>query len=321
MNYCIESIEYYLPEKVINNEFLSNECGIDKSFLEEKVGIFERRVALPDEPTSAMCVKAGEKLFKNSNVIKEDIGLLIVCTQNPDYRLPTTACIVQDRLGLAKSTMAFDINLGCSGFTYSLEIAGNFIRTGAVKKALIITADQYSKVINYRDRATAGIFGDAAAATLLAPCDEGYGVIGSNYGTDGSGWMHLIVPNSGVAKDETRDNFLFMNGQEIFKFTVLTIPKYMNELLAKCNIGVEDFKYVVMHQANKYMLKEMQKRMKINDEQMIIDMAKFGNTVSATIPIALKNIISSEKLSKGDLLLFSGFGVGLSFGNVIYKYI
>jgi len=321
MNYYIEHIEYYLPEKIIDNDYLSNECGIDKAFLEDKVGIKERRIALPDETTSQMAFKAAKKLIEVHNIDIDDIGLLLVCTQNPDYRLPTTACMVQDMLGLKKSTMAFDINLGCSGFTYSLPLAGNFIRNGVFKKAIIIMADQYSKVIDYKDRNTASIFGDAASATLLSSCEVPFGVIDANFGTDGSGWFNLIVPNSGVAVDKEKNNFLFMDGREIFKFTMLTVPGYINQLLIKNNIEIGDLKYVVMHQANQYMLKEMQKRMKIRDEQMVIDMVLVGNTVSSTIPIALKNLIERKPIKKGDMLLFSGFGVGLSWGNILYKYI
>ncbi len=321
MNYYIEQIEYYLPETIVGNDFLANECGIDRTFLEDKVGIKERRVALADEPTSQMAFKAAKKLIETHNIDIEDIGLLLVCTQNPDYRLPTTACMVQDLLKLKKSTMAFDINLGCSGFTYSLPIAGNFITNGSIKKAIIIMADQYSKIIDYKDRATAGVFGDAASAILLSGCEDGYGVIDANFGTDGSGWFNLMVPNSGVTVDKDRNGFLFMDGREIFKFTMLTVPGFITGLLKKNNLEIGDMKYVVMHQANQYMLKEMQKRMKVTDEQMIIDMAMIGNTVSSTIPIALKNLIDTKPIEKGDLLLFCGFGVGLSWGNILYKYI
>lgn len=320
MNYFIKAIEYYLPEKVIDNEFLEKECGIDRKFTEEKVGIFERRIAAENEPTSEMCYQAARKLIEKNDIEIEDIELLLVCTQNPDYRLPTTACLVQDKLGLSKSTMAFDVNLGCSGFIYSLSIAGNFIQTGKIKNAIIIMADQYSKIVDYKDRNTASIFGDAAAASLLSECDNDFGVIDANFGTDGSGAEKLIAWNSGVAKNEEQSNYLFMDGREIFKFSMTVVPPSIKKLLERNNISNSDLKHVIFHQANKYMLKELRKRMKFTEEQTIVDMQNVGNTVSATIPIALKNLIDKGNLKKGDLLLFSGFGVGLSWGNVLYKY-
>lgn len=319
-NYYIKEIEYYVPERIIDNDFLSAESGIDKSFTEDKVGIKERRISLDNEPTSALAFKSAQKLFESSDVPKEDVDMLLLCTQNPDYRLPTTACIVQDMLQMKKSIMAFDINLGCSGFVYSLPLAGNFIKSGDFKNTLLIMAEEYSKVIDFKDRNTVSIFGDAGCSILLGKCEDGYGVLDYNFGTDGSGAKHLIVHNSGVVKDETKNNYLFMDGREIFKFSMMTIPKSINAILEKNQLKIEDFKYFVFHQANKYMLKELQKRMKISDEQMIIDLEMIGNTVSCTIPIAYKNLISQRKLNRGDLVLFTGFGVGLSWGNVIYRY-
>lgn len=321
MSYKIEQIEYYLPDKIIDNDYLSIECGIDKTFMEDKIGIKERRIAAPMETTSQMAISAGKKIIDSGKVNIEDIDMLLLCTQNPDYRLPTTACIVQDKLGLKISIMAFDINLGCSGYVYSLPIAGNFISNGKFKKAMLIMADQYSKIINYKDKNTASIFGDAATATILSECEDGYGVIDSNFGTDGSGWDKLIVPNTGVAFDNEKSGELYMDGREIFKFSVQVVPKNVNDILERNNLKSEDIKHFVFHQANKYMLGELKKRLKLTDEQMIIDMELYGNTVSSTIPIALKNLIDKQTLQKGDLLLFTGFGVGLSWSSVLYRYI
>ena len=318
MNYYIKNIEYYLPEKIIDNQYLSANAGIDIQFLEQKVGIKERRIAAENELSSDMAVSAGKILFEKTDVKPEDIEMLILVTQNPDYRLPTTACLVQNKLGLKKSVMAFDMNLGCSGWTYAVPLAGNFIKNGNFKNALIITSEQYSKIIDYKDKNTASIFGDAAAATLLSACEDGFGVMDYNFGTDGSGADKLICYNSGVFKNNEKSNYLYMDGREIFKFTVVTIPQYINELLKKNNLQMKDFKYVILHQANQYMLKEMQKRLKVSDEQMVIEMEMFGNTVSSTIPIAMKKLLKNSNLNKGDLVLFSGFGVGLSWANIIY---
>ncbi len=320
MGFYIKAIEYYLPKKIIDNDYLEKECGIDKSFTENKVGIIERRIAEPDESTSQMATESLKQLLTNNNLDPKEIELLILCTQNPDYRLPTTACIVHNNLEMNKNSLAFDINLGCSGYVYSLVVAGSMIETGIVNNAVIIMVDQYSKIIDYKDKNTASIFGDAAAATLIEKCPNGYGVIDSNFGTDGSGAFQLIAWNSGVVKNPDKAPYLFMDGKEIFKFTVTAIPPTIDQLMKKNSLSTDDIKYFIFHQANMYMLNEIRKRLKIPTEKMIIDMKYIGNTVSATIPIALKNLMNNNQLLKGDLILFSGFGVGLSWGNIIYKW-
>jgi len=320
MNYQIKQIEYYLPDGIIDNEFLRKEYGFDPEFLKNKVGIERRHVSGKNETTSDMAIKSALKLFKESNIKKESIDLLLLCTQNPDFTLPTTACIVQHKLGLKNSCLAFDVNLGCSGFVYSLVIAGNFIKTGMISNALLIMADQYTKTIDYKDRNTASIFGDAASSALITSCDEGFGVIDAVFGTDGSNADKLIVYNSGVNINPDKSNFLFMDGREIFKFSITVIPQSVNELLSRNNLSVKDIKYFVFHQANKYMLGEIQKKLNIHDSQMIVDMEDYGNTIASTIPIAYKNLCSQNKAKKNDLIIFSGFGVGLSWGTILYRY-
>ncbi len=321
MGYYIKAIEYYLPSKIIDNEFLEKECGIDKLFTENKVGIVERRIAELNESTSEMATASMKTLLEKNSLSPEDIELLILCTQNPDYRLPTTACLIHRNLKMSTKCLAFDINLGCSGFVYSLVIAGSMINSGIIKNAVIIMVDQYSKIIDYKDKNTAAIFGDASAATLIESCENGYGVIDSNFGTDGSGAFQLIAWNSGVVHNPDKPPYLFMDGKEIFKFTVTAIPPTILELMSKNSIDKSEIKYFIFHQANMYMLNEMRKRLDIPKEKMIIDMKYIGNTVSATIPIALKNLMNAAVLQKGDLILLSGFGVGLSWGNIIYKWI
>jgi 3-oxoacyl-[acyl-carrier-protein] synthase III len=321
VNYGIRDIEYYLPEKVVSNEYLQHECGIDSDFLNNKVGIAERRVTGENEPTSEIAFKAAEKLLQKNEIDRSSIGLLMLCTQNPDYRLPTTACILQHKLKLPISTIAFDINLGCSGFTYGMSIAGNFIRTGIVRNALIIMADEYSKIINYKDKNTAALFGDAASAILLTSCEPHFGVVDQNYGTDGSGAEHLILYNSGTAKDPTKGPWLFMNGRKIIEFSMGVVMKSVVEILKKNRLKVTDVDYFIFHQANQFMLHKIQKELKIPPESMVIDMKFIGNTVSSTIPIAMRNLMEKKALKRGDMILMCGFGVGLSWGNVLYRCI
>jgi 3-oxoacyl-[acyl-carrier-protein] synthase-3 len=319
MNYKIKATEYYLPGKIIDNQYLHEKYGIDIEFLEKKVGIKKRHIAAEGETTSEMATKAARILTERNSVKLDSVDLLILCTQNPDYKLPTTACIVQNNLKLKTSGIAFDINLGCSGFIYSLVIAGNFLKTGLAKCGMIIMADQYSKIIDYKDKNTASLFGDAASASLVEPCADSEGVIDTVFGTDGSNADKLIVYNSGVALNPEKNKFLFMDGREIFKFSVQVVPASVNEILIKNNLRIADIRYFIFHQANKYMLNEIQKRLNISDSQMVIDLENYGNTVSSTIPIAYKNILMQKTLRKNDLIIFCGFGVGLSWGTILYR--
>jgi 3-oxoacyl-[acyl-carrier-protein] synthase III len=321
MNYRIKATEYYLPERIIDNEYLHDTAGIDIDFLNNKIGIKKRHIAAREETTSDMAIKAAKLLLDKNKIDPGEIDLLILCTQNPDYKLPTTACIVQNNLGLKKSCMAFDINLGCSGFIYSLAVAGNFLKAGMAGYAIIIMADQYSKTIDYNDKNTSSLFGDAASAALIEPCIDSFGVIDSVFGTDGSNSDKLILYNSGVKIDPDKNNYLFMAGREIFKFSVLVVPGSVNEILEKNKLRIEDIKYFIFHQANKYILSEIQKKLSISDEQMIIDLENYGNTVSSSIPIAYKNTIERGDLKKEDLIILCGFGVGLSWGTILYRYI
>ncbi len=320
MGYCISNVAHYVPEKVVDNEIIAARCGVDRSFLEDKIGIKERRVADDDEVTSFMACRSARRLIERGAVDPQEIDALIVCTQNPDYRLPTTACLVQDMLGLKKSIIAFDINLGCSGFVYALPIAGNFIRCGAARGALVIMADQYSKIVDPTDKNTASVFGDASAAILLRGCEEGYGVVDGVFGTDGAGAKHLILYNSGVRKDPEKSSYLFMDGREIFKFSVSVVPDSVKQLLKRNGLELPDVKHYLFHQANLYMLREIKNRLGLRDDQMVIDMEHYGNTVSASIPIAYSDLIEAQPPARGDLAIFCGFGVGLSWGAVLYRF-
>lgn len=319
MNYYIDAIEYFLPARRIDNPYLSLAHGIDSDFLENKIGIKHRWAAAGDEATSEMAAQAVQKLLDMKRLDPSHIDLLLLCTQNPDYRLPTTACIVQEKLHLKKSCIAFDINLGCSGFTYSLPIAGNFLKTGMIQTAVIVMADQYSKLIDYNDKNTASLFSDAASAALLKGCDDGHGVQDVQFGTDGSGAQSLVAYNSGVSKNDSKGSHLYMNGREIFKFSIQVIPESVMEVLARNRLVIKDIRFFIFHQANKYILKEIQAKLGISDEQMIIDMENYGNTVSSTIPIALKNLMDKGPMKRDDLIILCGFGVGLSWATILYK--
>jgi len=319
MNARIAGIGSYLPARVVTNEEIAQASGIDARFLEEKVGIASRHVAGDGEPTSAMAVRAAEALFAGQGGARAHVDVLIVCTQNPDYRLPTTACIVQHRLGLSTACAAFDVNLGCSGFVYCLAIAQNFIRAGGARTVLLIMADQYTKITGREDRVTAGLFGDAACAVLVNACEEGYGVLDYLLGTDGGGAEKLILYNSGVARDAGKPGTLYMDGRAIYKFAVTTVVEQARQAMDRAGLAAGDVRHVVFHQANKYMLEEMRQRLGLRPEQVVVALRECANTVSASIPLALEQLYRRQEVHRGDVLLLCGFGVGLSWGCAVYK--
>lgn len=326
----IKAISYYLPEKIVTNEELIEdfpEWTVEK--IVEKVGVKQRHIA-EDETISDMAVRASENLFQsNPDIDRKDIDFVLVCTQSPDYFLPSTSCIIQERLGLTTKCGAFDFNLGCSGYEYGLAVAKGFIEAGIARNILFITSEAYNKHIHPRDKGNRTIFGDAATATLIST--DGFAHIGDFVlGTDGKGADNLIVKTGGMAHPQKANNlsfdedgnphssdYLYMNGGEIFSFTLLTVPKMVKQTIEKNNLCKEDIDLYVFHQANKFMLNHLRKKLKIEDDRFFINMEDIGNTVSSTVPIALADAKSEGKL-KGNVLI-AGFGVGLSWGATILK--
>lgn len=327
----ISAIEYALPEGVLTNEDLVREYpdwSVEK--IAEKTGIDRRHVVAAGECSSDLGVGAAEKLFASGAIAASSIDYLIFCTQSPDYFLPTTACVIQDRLGLATSIGAFDFNLGCSGFVYGLGLAKGLVETGQARNVLLLTAETYSKFIHPGDRSVRTLFGDAGAATLISAVASESEAIGPFvYGTDGSGAKNLIVSAGGmrrpfseetavVCEDEqgnlrALDN-LYMNGSEIFTFTLGSVPKAVKALLDKSGKSMEEIDLFIFHQANRFMLDHLRKKCKIPEEKFVLAYQKFGNTVSCTIPIALKEAESTGQLRKGMRVMLVGFGVGYSWG-------
>jgi len=325
----ISNIEYYLPENVVTNDQLTKEFSDWSSEkIENKIGIKERHIVKENETALDLALKAGEKVLKDYN--KDKIDFLLLCTQSPDYYLPTSACILQHKLGLRTNIGAFDYNLGCSGFVYGLALAKSLINSKIATSILLITSETYTKHIHPKDKSNRTIFGDAAAATIIEKSEEDQ--IGEFvFGTDGSGAKNLIVPNGGLrnrynanAKEIDdgsgnirTDNNLYMNGPEIFNFTIKAVPKVVSETLEKNNITLEDLDYIIFHQANKYMNEYLRKKINIPKEKFYLNLLHTGNTVSATIPIAIKDALDNKLIKKGDKVLLVGFGVGYSWGGTI----
>jgi 3-oxoacyl-[acyl-carrier-protein] synthase-3 len=314
----IKKIAVYLPTQTRSTFEILQDLPEEsiRSFV-KKIGIQQRHIADDNEYVSDMAVAAAEKLFA-SGVSRELIDYVILCTQSPDYQLPTTACLVQDRLNLRKSVGAIDINLGCSGYVYSLSLAYALIESNQVNSVLVITADTYTKYID--DKILKAIFGDAATATLITSAGETSSKSYFKFGTDGSGCNHLILRNSGVRKVDPilPSPRLHMEGDEIVKFVLKTIPSVYDALLEGSGVEAKRVKYFIFHQANSWILKLLQNRLKIPSKRFVVNMAKTGNTVSSTIPIALHELMSNSTFSvETDIFMLLGFGVGYSYAGCI----
>ena len=288
----------------------------------DKTGIYNRTISAEGETAVDLAFGAGKKLFQDITDY-EKIDLLILVTQSPDYVLPTSACILQDRLGLSKNCMAFDINLGCSGFVYALSIAGGLIESGVASKGLILCADTYSKYIGKNDRTCRPLFSDGAAATLVERSDSN--CIGPfELGTDGSGYEHLIVKNSGARLADSsmspRCWTLEMHGSNVFLFTMNVVPQCINNLIKRTGNTLEDIDLFVFHQASKLVIENIVRIMSLNKSKVFTNFENIGNTVSASIPIALKDADTQGRLKNGDTVMLIGFGVGLSWGATLITW-
>ena len=330
MSAFIKAISYYLPQEVLSNEEISRnfpEWSTEK--IAQKVGITERHVAGRDETAGDMAFHAAEKLFSEHHINRQDIDFVILCTQSPDYFLPSTSCVLQNKLGLSTNIGAFDFNLGCSGYIYGLAVSKGLIAAGIAKNVLLLTSETYTKYLHPLDKGNQTIFGDAATATLIST--NGWGEIREFVlGTDGAGAEDLIVksgatrhphPYNDLYIDEggnpISSDHLYMNGGEIFTFTIEKVPALIHETLSKNQLANSDIDLYVLHQANKYILDFLRKKMTIPAERFYLNMARVGNTVSSTIPIAMCD--SMDKISKYNNILLAGFGVGLSWGATIIK--
>ena len=325
----IKAISYFLPDKVVSNEELVKEFPewtVEK--IASKVGVNNRHVASENETSTDLAVKAAEKLFQEHPYLKkEDVDFIVFCTQSPDYFLPTSACLIQERLGLRTNIGAIDFNQGCSGYIYGLAISKGLIEGGIAKNVLLLTGETYNKRLHPKDKGNRTIFGDAATATVIST--NGWAEIGNfSLGTDGRGSENLIVKNGGARNPEKANevhfdengnpispDHIFMNGIELFMFTQKNVQKVVKETLEKNNLSQDDINLFIFHQANSYMLEFLRKKIKIDKEKFFVNMAEIGNTVSNSIPIALKDAYDQKLL--GENILLCGFGVGYSWGGVV----
>ncbi|MDD3585560.1 MAG: ketoacyl-ACP synthase III [Thermoguttaceae bacterium] len=330
----LSAIAFHVPELQLGNvELAAIFSGWTPEKITLKLGIENRPIAAGDETAVDLAVAAGNRLFDSGVCCREEIDFVVLCTQSPDYFLPTSACLVQNRLGIPTRCGAFDINLGCSGFVYSLGVCKGLVESGMAKKVLLLTSETYSKYINKLDRTSRPLFGDGATASLIT-LDENattrdWWIGPFEFGTDGAGANMLMVPAGAQRMPATEEtakvladgfgsfrskNDLFMNGRGIFTFSIDTIPPLVDrfrEIAEKNGWTIDSF---IFHQANRYMLNRLQGLCRIDDSQYYNNMLQRGNTVSSSIPIAMVDAFEENFLKRGDLTLLVGFGVGLSWG-------
>ena len=333
----IRGIRSYLPETRLTNEMLEQEYPEwNTESIYKKTGISTRGVSAPDECASDLGVMAANRLFDSEICSPEEVDFLLFCTQSPDYFLPTTACLMQDRLGIPPNSGALDFNLGCSGFVYGLSLAKGLIETGSAANVLLITSETYMKFINPTDRTVRTIFSDGASATLVSRTNSEDTLIGPFvFGTDGRGANELIVPAGGSRKPIAPETSLekqaeggifrsqqnlYMNGPKILTFTLEIMPRLVQDLLEKSSSSLGQVDYFVFHQANKFLLEQLRRKIKIPEEKFCVNLEPYGNTVSSTIPMALELAIEQEEIQSGDKVMIAGFGVGYSWAGAMIQF-
>ena len=334
MSLIIKSIEYYLPENIVTNEDLQKEnphWNLDN--VAEKSGVYQRHISGNNETAFDLSVKACDKLFQTND--KNEIDGIIYCTQSPDYIMPSNSFLLHNYLKLENKVFAYDFNHACTGFIYCLAMANAFVKAGMAKSILLINADTYSKYINRKDRSTRVLFGDGAAATIVKESNEKKGIIDIELGSFGSGYKKFWIPAGGLRLPESdttlvevennrgnirTQNDIEMDGFGVWSFINSVAPKQIDRLLSKNNFAKTDVDQFIFHQASLMTLQSIMRLMNINKEQVFINIHNIGNTVSASIPIALKDAIDQDKINIGSTLILSGFGVGLSYGAILMEY-
>jgi len=332
----ISNISIYLPHSKLTNAMLQDEFpDLKIKELTRLTGVTSRAVAANNETSVDMAVQAAEALFAQDELSKSVIDFVIFCSAGGDYITPASACIIHDKLGLPQQCGAFDFNQGCTGYIYGLSLADSLIKAGNASYILLLTAETITKTIHPKDKANRAIFGDAATASLIQVSQGGSKMGKFFFGTDGSRFDQIIIkqgrerfPLPKFAEDDFLDDFgnvrnhanFFMNGSEVFNFSVAKAPELVKTLLDQSGLTFEDIALFVFHQANQIILETHGRKLKIPQEKIVIEMDNTGNTVSSTIPIALQKAIESGKCKRGDKILIAGFGVGFSWGGTIINF-
>ena len=314
----------YVPEKVVTNFDLEKIMDTSDEWIKTRTGISERRMVGENEATSDMASKAAIKALESAKIEAKDVDMIILATITPDSPLPATSCIIQEKIG-AKNAAAFDLSAACSGFLYAMNISKRFVESGVYKNILIIGAETLSSVINYEDRTTAVLFGDGAGAAIISTVNEG-GILSITNGADGSGKDYLKIPAGGSrikAGEESIKNKLHtvqMSGSDVFKFAVRKMADESVRAVEKANLTLEDIDFLIPHQANIRIIESSAKRLKLEKDKVYVNLTKYGNMSSASIPVAIDEAYKEGKIQKGDKVVFVGFGGGLTWGASVVEW-
>ncbi len=324
MNAYIAGVGHHVPDKVLTNTDLEKMVDTSDEWIRTRSGIIERRVSEPDIPTSDLATFAAQRALKSAKVSPKDVQMIIVATATPDMFFPSTACLVQTKLG-ARKIMSFDISAGCSGWLYALSVAEGFIKTG-YDNILVIGAEELTKITDYTDRSTCILLGDAAGAALLKRTDEDRGILSTYFAADGSYGDLLYMPAGGTRmppSHESIDNkmhYLKMQGNEVFKVAVRAMYESAHEVLKKAHLKPGDVAYLIPHQANIRIIEATAKRLHIPMDRVGINLDRYGNTSAASIPISLDEAVQSGKIEKGDVVCMVAFGAGFTWGGALLRW-
>jgi 3-oxoacyl-[acyl-carrier-protein] synthase-3 len=321
----ITAISHYVPEKILSNADLEKMVDTNDEWIRTRTGIRERRI-LEQGATSDLAVKAVQQLLMHRDINASEIDLIIVATITPDMLLPATACVVQEKIG-ARNAWAFDLNAACSGFIYALSVGARFIETGVHSKVIVVGADKMSSIVDYTDRNTCILFGDAAGAALLEPTDEKeYGIIDQRLYSDGSGGAFLHMKGGGSLNPPTHEtidkkmHYVYQDGKSVFKSAVVGMADVSEEILKRNHLKGEDISWLVPHQANLRIIDAAAQRMGIDRNKVMINIDRFGNTTAATIPLCLSEWWQAGKLKRGQKIVLSAFGAGYTWGSMLIKW-
>ena len=315
----------YLPETIVTNEDLEKIIDTNDEWIVTRTGISERRKAPPEMATSDLGAMAAQRAIESANLRPEDIDLIIVATITPDMLFPSTACIIQEKIGATKAA-AFDLSAACTGFIYGLSIAAQFIATGMYKYVLVIGAEVLSRILNPKDRSTLILFGDGAGAAVLGPVEEGYGFLSFDLGAEGSGGDLLYIKAGGsrfpASKEtvEKGEHYIKMVGNEVFKFAVRIMGETSLKALEKAGLTQDDVNYLIPHQANIRIVDAAVKRLKLATEKVYVNLDKYGNMSGASVPVALDEAVRKGRINKGDNVILVGFGAGLTWGSCVIRW-
>lgn len=321
---AITAVQGYVPDYILTNEELTHMVDTNDEWILSRTGIKERRILKgKDQGASVMAAEAVKKLCEKRGISPEEIDLLIVATVTGDYIFPATANVVCDKVG-AKKAWSYDINAACSGFIFALSTGSQFIQTGKYKKVVIVGVDKMSAIVDYSDRSTCIIFGDGAGAILLEPNTEGYGIMDFVCHSDGSGRKHLYEKAGGSVKPpetnsvDMKEHYIYQEGQQVFKFAVKEMADVSVEMMKRNNLTANDVAWLVPHQANKRIISAVADRMEVSEDKVMINIDKYGNTTSGTLPLCLWGY--EKQLKKGDNIILSAFGGGFTWGAIYVKW-